>query len=100
MRSSDGRQNRNPVRSDIVQILGGLLLAVCLFQADRALSAAPEAAFSNTVLDRQTLAFSAHMVRLEVDHLVDIVSRVIGVTAKKIDLRDVHPNLTMVASNN
>ena len=35
MRSSDGRQNRNPVRSDIVQILGGLLLAVCLFQADR-----------------------------------------------------------------
>ncbi len=41
MRSSDGRQNRN--RSDIVQILGGLLLAVCLFQADRALSAGPEA---------------------------------------------------------
>jgi hypothetical protein len=102
MRSSDSRRSRSPVRSDILQILGGLLLAVCLIQADRALSArGPEAALYNTVLTRQTLAFSAHVVRLEVDHLVAILSRAISAikVGNKIDLHALHLNLALVASN-
>jgi len=79
MRSSDGYRPRRPIRSEIFQICAGLVLAAFLFQADRTISAlGPEGALSHTIFNRHALAVGAHVVRLEVDHLVDVVSRAIG----------------------
>jgi len=81
MRSSDGYRPRRPIRSEIFQVCIGLVLAAFLFQADRTISAlGPEGALSHTVLNSHTLAVGAHMVRLEVDRLVDILSRAVNTT--------------------
>ncbi len=71
-----GDRPRRPILSEIFQICAGLLLAAFLFQADRTISAlGPEGALSQTIFNRHALAAGAHMVCLEADHLVNILSR-------------------------
>ena len=80
-RGSNGHPYRRPIRSDIFQICIGLVLAAFLFQADRTISAlGPEGALSQTIFNRHTLAVGAHMVRLEVDHLVNVLRHATNTT--------------------
>jgi len=85
MRGNVGRSGsdrpRRPIRSEIFQICIGLVLAAFLFQADRTISAlGPEGALSHTILNRHTIEVGAHMVRLEVDHLIDALDRALSTT--------------------
>jgi len=75
MRSDDGHRPGRLIRSDIFQICLGLALAAFLVQADRTLSPREaDAGLSYTMLNKHTVETGLHMVRLEADHLVAVLS--------------------------
>jgi hypothetical protein len=74
--SSNGHRPGRPIWSDILQICLGFLLAAFLVQADRTISPREaDGALSHTILSKHAIAMGVHMVGLEADHLVAVLSR-------------------------
>ena len=85
MGASIGRGNGNRrgrlIRSDIFQICIGLVLAVFLFQSDRAISAiGAEGASPHAIISKDAITAGARMVDLECVRLVVALNRVVRVT--------------------
>jgi len=84
MRSPDNKPNRHKslFRSDIFQVCLGLVLAVFLFQADRAISAQGNGdPLAHPVVNKGAIAAGIRVVRLECDTVVALLGRVVKIDA-------------------
>ena len=84
MRSPDDKPTRQKglFRSDIFQVCFGLVLAVFLVQADRAISAqGNNDPLAHPTVNKDAVAAGLHVVRLECDTVVALLDRVVKIGA-------------------